>query len=426
VGAAGAALALAISGCGALGAGPQASPAPPGTVTTSAHGTSPAAGAPTDGSTSATAVAHALEDLLRRREQAVLADDPDAFVATVADPSSPSGARQLAALRSAHDLRLSRLAHDVVPPVADPASGVDVRLHYRVAGIDRADRTTTVRYRLARGHDGWLVAAEEPAGTDAAAAWLAMPGMRVARGGRAVVAGSVEDDVLAEAVATADAVLPGLDRSWSGTPGTVLVLVPDTPDQAAALLGRSTPVVGAVAATTEGPVAADGLATGDVVVLDPGARRRLTPTGREVVLTHELAHVAVRATLPGTTTPWVSEGYADHVGYARADLPVADLAAPLARAVAEGTAPRSLPGAADLDPAQHDITVGYLAAWQAVELVAAEHGEAAVHGLVRACTVRGDAAAAERACDAAMPRVLGLSRDALTREWRRRLDALGR
>lgn len=422
------AAALALSGCAATAPVPGQSPGPAvgETETRSARPPAPAGTGTAADPTSAGSVAHALDDLLRRRERAVLAHDADAFTATVADPSSGSGALQLAAFRSALDLRLSRLAHDLVPPVEDPAAGVEVRLRYRVAGVDRADRTTTVRYRLSPGPEGWLVAAEEPAGGDAAAAWLAMPGMRVARGAHAVAAGSADDDALARTVATVDAVLPGLATAWEGTPGTVLVLVPGTRAEADALLARSTPPVGTVAATTEGPVGADGLATGDRVVLDPGARARLTPTGREVVLAHELAHVAVRATLPGTTAPWLSEGYADHVGYARADLPAAALAAPLVRAVAEGEAPRHLPGAADLDPTRHDIEVAYLAAWQAVELLAAQHGEVAVRRLVRACTLPGGAAAAERACDAALPRVAGSDRATLTRQWRQRVADLGR
>ena len=181
-----------------------------------------------------------------------------------------------------------------------------------------------------------------------------------------------------------------------------------------------------VGATTDGPVGADGLATGDEVVLDPQARRRLTAAGRDVVLTHELAHVAVRATVPGVAPTWLSEGYADHVGYTRADVPDAALLAPLVGALREGTAPHDLPDAASLDPALGDIEVGYLAAWQAVELVAAEHGEDGLRRLLRRCTVVGAEEAAERACDAAMPDVLGTDRAGLTRAWRQRLDDLAR
>lgn len=382
-----------------------------------------AAAVPVDAATASEA-ATALDELLDIREAAVLAGDTESFTGTVADPTSPAGGRQLAAYRSARDLRLSRLVHDEVPPVDDPSGGVVVRLRYRVGGVDRADRATHVRYRLVREGDGWRVTAEEPTAGEGAAPWLAMPGMRVERGERAVVAGTSDDTALAETVATVDAVLPGLDEQWERTPNRVLVLLPRTEEQAGVLLGRSSTPVGDVAATTEGPVDAGGLATGDRVVLDPSARARLRTVGREVVLAHELAHVAVRATVAGSAPAWLAEGYADHVGYGRADLPTVELAAPLVQAVREGRGPTRLPTAEDLDPATHDISVGYLAAWQAVETVVAGHGESALHDLVRECSVTDGEAAAEATCDGAMRRVLGEDRGRLTAAWLQRLAAL--
>jgi len=416
---------LAASGCvgtaSGTPAGPAASVAPAAAGASAVPGTSPDPGS--DASAAADTAA-ALDALLAQREHAVLAGDPEAFAATVADLASPAGVRQLAAFRSAHDLRPVLLSHDAVPPVEDPDGGVVVRLRYRIDRVDRADRATEVRYRLVRTAAGWRVAAEEATDGGGAAPWLAMPGMRVERGQHAVVAGTADDAALAEAVATVDAVLPGLARQWHGTPDHVLVLVPDTPEQTDALLGRGSRPVGDVAATTEGPLDADGLATGDRVVLDPDARARLRTVGREVVLAHELAHVAVRATVPGSAPGWLSEGYADHVGYDRADVPATELAAPLLRAVRGGTAPTELPTAEELDPTTHDIEVGYLASWQAVETVADRHGEATLRALVRACVTPDGEAAAEQRCDRAMPDVLGEDRAEVTRAWRQRLASL--
>ncbi len=320
---------------------------------------------------------------------------------------------------------MESLGHDAVPPVTDPAGGVVVRLRYRIAGVDRADRAAGARYRLADGAAGWRVAAVEPVDGEPAAPWLAMPGLHVERGEHAVVAGAAGDPAVAEAMTTVDAVLPELAGQWQGTPRHVLVLLPRTAEQSDALLGRVGRPVGDVAATTEGPLGADGRATGDRVVLDPSAGARLGAEGREVVLAHELAHVAVRSTVPGSAPGWLSEGYADHVGYRRSGLPAQDLAAPLLAAVRAGTAPAALPADTDLDPATHDIAVGYLAAWQAAETVAERHGEAALRALVRACAAT-DRTAAERRCDTAMPGVLGESRAELTRAWRQRLAALAR
>ncbi|HMM95879.1 hypothetical protein [Phycicoccus sp.] len=408
-------LLVALAGCsGAGGRSPAVPPsAPSGALSASAAGRS------------ASDVASVLQDLLARRDAAVLTGDTAAFRATLADAGSREGRAQLGQLATARALRVQRLAHDVVAPVDDP-SAVDVTVRYRLGGLDRADRTATVRYAVAEVDGRWRVRSATPADGRAAPPWVVLPGATVRRTAHAVVVGVGAAGELAAASATVDRALPGLRRTWDGTPAQVLVLLPGTAAQAAALLGHAGTTVGEVAGTTDGPVGADGRATGDRVVLDPVAHRRLTPSGRDVVLTHELTHVAVRATLAGTTPTWLAEGYADHLGYARADVAVSALLAPLTAAVRAGTAPTAVPTAADLDPAQGDIEVGYLAAWQAVELVAERDGEGAVVRLVRACTVPGDEDAAERACDAAMPAVLGTDRAGFTRAWRQRLAALAR
>jgi len=181
-----------------------------------------------------------------------------------------------------------------------------------------------------------------------------------------------------------------------------------------------------VAATTEGPAGPDGRATGDRIVLDPDAYTRLSAVGRDVVLTHELAHVAVRSSVPGAPATWLAEGYADHVGYARAGLGDGVLLAPLITAVREGRAPTELPDTSALQPTSGNLEVPYLAAWQAVDLIAQEHGEEALRELVRAAASTGTAADAEARTDAALETVLGSSREELTRAWRQRLETLAR
>ncbi|QIM20703.1 hypothetical protein G7075_05320 [Phycicoccus sp. HDW14] len=409
---------LLLTGCSGSGdapAGTASGPSTPAPALTSSS--EPAAPDPTD-------VASAVDALLTRREAALVAGDADAFAATVLDPGTDTGRRQVSGLAAARALRVTRLTHDVVAPVDDPRA-VDVTLRYRLAGTDRGERTARVRYAVVDDGPGWRVDSELALDGEPAPPWVAMPELAVRRTAHAVVAGTAGASALDEAARTVDREVPVLRRGWSGTPAHVLVLVPDTVAEAAAL-GASGDGPGRVAATTDGPLDADGRATADRVLLDPQARRRLTTVGRDVVLTHELAHVAVRATVPGTTPTWLSEGYADHVGYARADVPRSALLAPLVAAVREGSAPDDLPSATSLDPSVGDIEVAYLAAWQAAELVVERRGEAGLRRLVQRCTVTGPAQDAERTCDAAMPSVLGTDRAGFTRLWRQRLAALSR
>ena len=400
--------------------------------TSGAAATAPAASTASTSSAGAAAPAEvttAVADLLRRRAEAVVAGDEPAYAVTLADPSGAAGRRQLDSFAAARALRVSSL--EVGAPVVEPdptserqaTAQVDVR--YRVDDLDRADRVARLEYDLVRSGAGWRVAAERPVGAGATAPWVAMPTLRVSRGDSAVVAGTVPSSRLDEHAAVVDRALPRLRAPWPGAPARVLVLAPSTVAEADALLGRPAGSGAApVAATTEGPTGADGTATGDRVVLDPTAFDRLTAAGRDVVLTHELAHVAVRASVPGRPAAWLAEGYADHVGYARADVSTRRLVAPLVSAIRAGQGPRDLPSAADLQPASGDIEVPYLAAWQAVELIAREHGEAALRRLVRGGSSTGSDADAEAATDAALASVLGTTRAELTRQWLRRLGDL--
>jgi hypothetical protein len=424
---------LSLAGvAGLTGCTDGADVSPSGSAPMSVTPPAPATGSA--GSATDTAIdTAAAAEVLRRRAAALVSGDRRSYAATVADASSASGRRQLDSFAAARALRVSRV--EVGEPVVDlDATGLDttgpgatgkperaraeVEVRYRVDDLDRGDRVARLAYDLVRSGSGWRVEAERPVGPGATAPWVAMPTLRVRRGAHAVVAGTAPAPRLAEHVAVVDRALPHLRRQWHGTPERVLVLAPSTAAEADALLGRvSGSGAAPVAATTEGPTGASGTATGDRVVLDPTAYDRLTASGRDVVLTHELAHVAVRATVPGRPAGWLAEGYADHVGYARADVPTSRLLVPLARALRTGQGPRALPGGPDLNPATGDLEVPYLAAWQAVELIAHDHGEAALRRLVSEGASTGSETDAEAATDRALERVLGTTRAELTEAW---------
>lgn len=378
--------------------------------------------------------------LLDRRASALVAGDERGYASTVADPASREGRVQLAGYAAFRALGVSRLevgplsVQPAVPATPstpgrsahlDRAVRAEADVRYRVGGLDTADRAARLAFTLDRSGSGWAVVREEAAGAGAGAPWVVMPHLRVERGVHAVVAGTAPAARLAELVEVVDRAVPGLATQWAGTPGRVLVLAPARAAEADGLLGRSVEGgVDDVAATTEGPTGPAGTATGDRIVLDPTAFGRLTPAGRDVVLTHELAHVAVRATVPGRAAGWLAEGYADHVGYARADVPAARVLAPLLEEVRAGRGPHDLPTARDLDPASAAIELPYLGAWQAVELLVAEHGEAALRRFVLAGSSTGSDADAEAATDAALLAVLGTSRGELVRAWQGRLRRL--
>lgn len=254
----------------------------------------------------------------------------------------------------------------------------------------------------------------------------------VRQGRHARVLGTMPPADLERVARLADAAVERVDSTWAPTAPRpwsrrLEVVAPATPADYDAVLGRTgaAPEPASVAALTTGPVGADGLARSDRIVLNPTGWARLGEPGRRYVLTHEVVHVAVRATVPGRAPAWLTEGFADHVAYAGLPTVPAELTRALREQVAERGVPADLPAAADLDPAATDPEAAYLSAWQAVEEAAALGGSDAPARLLRACSRHGGSQAElEHACAEAVPRVLGVSRAELVRRWQARLRAL--
>ncbi|WP_432932256.1 hypothetical protein ACQPZZ_14140 [Microbispora sp. CA-135349] len=221
-------------------------------------------------------------------------------------------------------------------------------------------------------------------------------GASVVRGERVVVVGS-PGSLIAGIAAVAGEADRTVSRVWGnhgrGHEGAV-VLVPRTEEQAAVLAA---------------PAKVDDLAavaTAGRVIVQPAAFARLTATGRLVVVTHELTHVATAG--PRAVPMWLMEGFADYVGYLDSGLPVRTIAAELAADVAAGKAAlHNLPGSADFAarPAQ-----AYEEAWLACRYIAVRFGERSLVALYRA--------ASREEIGAALREVLGLTAEGLTREWR--------
>lgn len=251
-----------------------------------------------------------------------------------------------------------------------------------------------------------------------------LPDARTVRGRASTVTGTVDEATLTAYAAMADRAVAEVSTRWTRAwPRRVSVVAPKDATQFREQVGRADDL-SQVAAITDGPIGPDGRATGDRIVLNPDAFARLTPEGRQFVLTHESTHVAVRSSLAGVAPLWLVEGYADHVGYSASERRVTELAAPLLEKVAEGTGPTRLPTQGDLDPGRGEIAPGYLASWLAVELIARQHGEPALRRFYEASTVDGSPAQADTAMDRAFADVLGTSRAAFTRAWLSDLDRL--
>ncbi|MFC4059763.1 hypothetical protein ACFOWE_15770 [Planomonospora corallina] len=232
-------------------------------------------------------------------------------------------------------------------------------------------------------------AAPTPVAPAPAAPW---PGAVVLREQESlVIAHRGAAGLLEELAARAERARHRIARIWG--PVRPVVLLPETDAEAAVLAGAS-------GLTATAGMAA--LATADRVVVLPSGYARLSEVGRDVVITHELVHVATGATRGGRVPMWLSEGFADYVGYAGTGLDVRTAAAELAGEVRAGALPGGLPGPADFAPGGARLAQAYQEAWLACRYVAGRFGERA---LVR--LYGGDAET-----------VLGLSAAEFTAGWR--------
>lgn len=124
---------------------------------------------------------------------------------------------------------------------------------------------------------------------------------------------------------------------------------------------------------------------GGRVVLSPRLWERTSEAGRQVVLTHELTHLALRHQQRRDLPLWLVEGAAEVTAYRPTGLPAARVAPSVTAAVAAGRPPSGPPVDAQLDPARTaDLVAGYAAAWSWCDFLLRRSGPAGFTAFVRA------------------------------------------
>ncbi|HLL35606.1 MAG TPA: hypothetical protein VK545_17375 [Streptomyces sp.] len=295
-------------------------------------------------------------------------------------------------------------------------AGADLR--YRIAGHDAAPVTAGRTLALTRDADGrWRVVSDRPARKSAHQLWD-QGAVTVVRGADSLVLGVGRSrDELRAFAALADRAVPAVSDAWgTGWRRRVVVLVPESLEDMAALLGSPASAYRGIAAVTTAETGAEN-APADRIIVNPDAYGVLGPVGRQVVLTHEATHVATRAHTNAATPLWLSEGYADWVGYRGTGRLPAQAAPELARAVTEGRLPARLPTDRDFaftgDAAA--LAQAYEGGWMACRLIADRWGEARLGAFYRAVGAHGKR---QGAVEGAMAEVLGTTPEAFTGLWR--------
>ncbi len=405
------------SGC----TGDPPSPAPPLAST-------PASGAGAATTDAGSGRAAALGTLLQARARAITEHDRAAFAATLADPRSAYGRRQLAAYDAMQLLPLAEVGYG--PVRAGPALSTDraaalgpgawvarVEGRYRFSGYDTGPRTYDTCLTAVPTSAGWRLA-DDADGSSQPQPWD-LPGLRVVHTPTSLVMGNVPQATLRSYLAAVDGAVTRVDSFWKRPwPRRLVVVAPDTVAQLQAQLSTHEGDVSQVAAFTDGVVGAASTAHSDRIVVNPQAFADLLPAGRTVVLTHESTHVAVRASLPGRVPLWVSEGTADLVGYSTVRLPDVRIAGALVARVKASGMPRGLPMDAEFDAATTTIAPVYNQAWLAVRLIDRSVGAQGLTRFYAACASGGSDSDVVAATEKAFHDVLHTTQAQFTTRWR--------
>ncbi len=373
----------------------------------------------------------AVADLVSRRADALRTRNKQAWLATLSDPAGPYAQRQAEVFDRMLQLPIVDFGQQGVeigppPPEARRAAlGADawvstVHLSYRLDGYDREPRRFDASFTVVRTPDGWRLADDTDGGTQPQP-WD-LPGLTVLRSAGTLLIGNGPASRLQEYLTLADAAQARIAAVWGSAIPSVVV-APATVEELSAQLQRPDAAgLDQIAAITDGPIVTGSPATSDRVYINPAAFARLNADGRRVVVTHELTHVTVRGSTNRAVPIWLSEGFADYVGFRGLNLSPRTVAADLMAKVRDGTGPTRLPESGDFDPGRGIIAPSYNAAWLAVLRMAQTHGpdkvvafyRAVAGGLAVDAAIANDpAAVAAQAFEA----VLGTSQEAFVQDW---------
>lgn len=372
-----------------------------------------------------------VQRVLDRRAAAVLDRNESAYRAT----EEPSGSTaEFTRLRAVPLADWSYRLTDLHRSGDRATAGVELR--YRIEGYDGAPVTAARTLRLVRDGGTWRVASDVPAERAGQQLWE-QGAVTVVRGAHSLVLGVGQSGERLRAYAgLADRAVPAVTDAWGADwSGHVVVVVPKSLEGMAGLLGAPASGYRGIAAVTTGEVSeakwgsprsktggGTARAPADRIIVNPDAYGLLGDFGKQVVLTHEATHVATRAHTTAATPLWLSEGFADWVGYRGSGRTATQAAPELERALLDGRVPAALPDDKDFgftgDAAR--LARAYEGGWMACRLIADHWGEVRLNDFYRAV---GDHEKRAGAVEGALRDVLHTTPEQFTQQWRAYLKA---
>ncbi len=379
--------------------------------------------------------------LLETRGAAVLARDEAAFLSGI-DPAAPELlARQAALFAALAEVPLSTWRYSLDPSRQRPGDAVldrehgvgrwwapDVVLEHALAGYDERP-TADAQYLTFVQRDGrwWLGADDDFAAVGLETErqlWDSGPVTAVRQDEVLVLGRPADQRLLRNVAALAAQAVPRVTAVWGEQwRRGLVVLVPGSGAELGELLDSdgSLDQIAAVATAELSGGAGEFDPSGDRVLVNPEPFSRLGQLGRQVVLTHEVTHVATRRATGPAVPAWLAEGFADHVAYRDVELPLGVSARELRADVRAGRLPDRLPLDAAFDGDNRALAQAYEQSWLAVRHLVEVHGEQAVLRFYRAVGARRGVEPAV-AVEQALAAELGTTTDELTQGWRAALQ----
>ncbi len=382
------------------------------------------------------------EQVLGRRAEALLSGDEQAYLRVLSSGAARLRTTQERIFENLQgvpfdswsyrvvDVRLPVQGHETA--VADTFTA-HVEAKYRIDGADLGAVGRGRMMTFTRQGTDWVISADQAVVGTPSDPWDLGP-VDVVRGDRTTVlvpAGGVVDIDVEALVTEADQAADRVDRYWgTNWPRRSVLYVPTDQRDMARMLGRSEQAgLAQIAAVTTGEVGVQGSGTKDQagrIIINPASYRQLGGIGREVILTHELVHVATRASNTAAVPVWLSEGFADYIAYQETGLAPSAVADSAISAVKSGTVPDRLPDRAEFDPRLSAIDPAYAQSWLVVRLIAEQWSHEAL--LAVYTEVSSPAGAVNHDADTrteqALRHHLGIGTEELTEQWRDQLRRL--
>ncbi len=408
----------------------SASPTPPApTPRVDARPTTPVSGGAV-GSTPAAAA----RTVLARRADALLHRDRAAFLSTV-DPRQPLLlAAQARLFDNLAQVPLAAWSYRLDPSAPLSVAGhrfahyggrvwaAQVDLHYALRGGDVVPTDRPQYLTFVRHGRSWYLAGDDDFAAQGKPSWRGIWDF-----GPVVVVRTADSLVLAHPDFTRPAgtlahvvqnAIPQVDAVW-GTSWTrrVVALLPDSQQEMADLVGGHLDLAHiAAVATADFTDTEDGVVRGQRVVVNPTTLDTFGTVAGQIVLRHEITHVATRAVTGAATPTWLAEGFADYVGYRDSGVAVQVAARDLRAEIRSGSLPTALPTYRDFSGSNPRLSAVYQESWMACRLIARDAGEA---GLVRFYRLVGRGAGNPVAVvDRALRAVIGVGYDDFVVAWR--------